>query len=41
MWNMFKINNKDTRTIALVSFIVNFEGISHIVLVFQLLNLNI
>ena len=57
---MFKINNKDTRTTSLTSFIividnaivfvdfprrsgvfvVNFEQISHIVLVFVLLTLN-
>ena len=30
VWNLFKVNNKDTRTI-------NFEQISHFVLVFLLL----
>ena len=33
--NMFKVNNKDTRTT-----IVSFEHISHLVLVFLLLTLN-
>ena len=33
---MFKVNNKDTRTGV---FIVNFEHISHLVLVFLLLTL--
>ena len=33
---MFKINNKD-KTVA---FVVNFENISHLVLVFLLLSLN-
>ena len=33
---MFKVNNKDTSV-----FIVNFEHISHLVLVFLLLTLNI
>ena len=35
---IFKVNNKDTRTrqdVVLVSFIINFEHTSHIVLVFQ------
>ena len=38
---MFKVNNKDTRTtpVGLVSFF-NFEHISHLVLVFLLLTLN-
>ena len=34
---MFKVNNKDTRTMPLASFgvfIVNFEHISHLVLMF-------
>ena len=35
---MFKVNNKDTRTTSV--FIVNFEYISHLVLVFLLLTLN-
>ena len=35
--NMFKVNNKDTRTGV---FIVNFEHISHLILVFLLLTLN-
>ena len=39
VWNMFKVNNKDTRTMPGV-FIVNFEHISHLVLVFLLLTLN-
>ena len=44
---MFKVNNKDTRTtLSVVAkrrsgvFIVNFEHISHLVLVFLLLTLN-
>ena len=36
MWNMFKVNNKDTRGGV---FIVNFEHILHIVLVFLLFTL--
>ena len=35
MWNMFKVNNKDKSI-----FIVNFEHISHLALVFLLLALN-
>ena len=35
VWNLFKVNNKDTRTI-----ITDFGQISHIVLVFPLLTLN-
>ena len=35
MWNMFKVNNSDTRTMLIAS---NFQLISHIVLVFLLLN---
>ena len=42
MWNMFKRENKVTRTTLLLSFsifiIVNFEHISHFFLVFILLN---
>ena len=41
--NVFKVNNKDTRTMPLASsgvFVVNFEHISHLVLVFLLLNLS-
>ena len=34
MWNKFKVNNKD------FVFIVNFEHILHLVLVFLLLTLN-
>ena len=37
VWNMFKVNNKGTRTTSLLSFWVfnvNFEQISHIVLCF-------
>ena len=34
---MFKVNNKDTRKDI---FIVNFEHISHVALVFLLLTLN-
>ena len=43
MWNMFKVNNKDTRRHWRRSglFIVNFEHILHLVLVFLLLTLNI
>ena len=40
---MFKANNKDTEMMPLESFcvfIVNFEHISHLVLVFLLLTLN-
>ena len=40
MWNLFKVNNKDTRTTSSGVFIVNFEMISHIALVFLLLILN-
>ena len=34
---MFKVNNKDTRFVV---FLVNFEKVSHIVLVVALLTLN-
>ena len=41
MQNLFKVSNKDSRTTSMTSFwrvfIVNFEEISHIVLVFPLL----
>ena len=38
---MFKVNNKDTRRKRRSGvFIVNFEHISHLVLVFLLLTLN-
>ena len=41
MQNMFKVNNNDTNGILLVgAFIVNFEHISHLVLVFLLLILS-
>ena len=43
MWNMFKVNNKDSRATVLASigvFIVNFEHISYFVLVFVLLTLS-
>ena len=42
MWNLFKVNNKDTRIKWRYSsvFIVNIEQISQIVLVFALLTLN-
>ena len=43
MWNMFKVNNKDARTMPLASFfffIVTFEHISHLILVSLLLILN-
>ena len=33
MWNMFKVNNKETKTTPMASFsvfIVNFEHISHL-----------
>ena len=41
MWNKFKINNKGTRTTRRSgAFIVNLELISHLVLVFLLLTLN-
>ena len=39
MWYLFKVNKKDIRTTSLTSgvFIVNFEQISHIVLILLLL----
>ena len=38
---MFKVNNKDTRTtVSSGIFVVNFEHISHVVLLFLLLTLN-
>ena len=39
---MFKVNNKDTRTttLAIDIFIVNFEDILHLFLVFLLFTLN-
>ena len=37
VWNMFKVNNKDTCSGV---FIINFEYVSHLVLVFLLLTLN-
>ena len=40
---MLKVNNNDTRKtpgVALVAFVVNFEYVSHLVLVFLLLTLN-
>ena len=40
---MFKVNNKDTRTTPMAFFsvlIVNFEHISHLVLVYLFLTLN-
>ena len=46
-WNLFKVNNKDTTTTSMASswcsslFIVNFEQISHIVLVFPFLILTL
>ena len=41
MWNMFKVNNKDTRTTPRSGvFIVNFEHISQLFLVFLLLTLS-
>ena len=43
MWSMLKVN-KDTRTTPVArlsdAFMVNFEHISHLVLVFLLLTLN-
>ena len=41
MGNLFKVNNEDTRTTPLTSFafIVNFEHVRHIVLVFLWLTL--
>ena len=36
---MFRVNNKDTRTTSSV-FIVSFEHISHLILAFLLLALN-
>ena len=43
VWNIWKVNNKYTRMTSCCSFgvfIVNFEQISHIVLIFPLLTLN-
>ena len=43
MWNLLKVNNKDAKTTSVMPFgvfIVNFEQISHIVLVVPLLTLN-
>ena len=45
MWNMFKVNNKDTRMMSNVDWmmsasIVDFEQISHLFLMFLLLTLN-
>ena len=43
MWNMFKVNNKDTKTSfydVLLVFLVNFEQILLLVPTFQLLTLN-
>ena len=39
MWNLFKVKNEDTRHRSGV-FIVNFEHILHLVLVFLLLTLS-
>ena len=45
VWDLFKVNNIDTRTTTSLTFfgvlMVNLEQISHIVLVFALLTLNI
>ena len=38
--NMFKVDNKDTMTSSCCAFIVNFEHISHISLVFLLMTLS-
>ena len=45
VWNLFKVNNKDTRQndvddVVLLSFFVNLTQISHIDMVFLLLTLN-
>ena len=40
MRNMFKVNNKDTRTTPFWCLIVNFGHISHLALVFLMLTLN-
>ena len=43
MWNLFKVNNKEIRTTSMTSlygFMVNFEQISNIILVFLFLILN-
>ena len=43
VWNLFIVNNKDTRKTSLTLFwcgIVNFEQILHIVMAFPLLTLN-
>ena len=39
VWNMFKVNIKDTRTMPSGVFIVNFERIPHLALMFLLLTL--
>ena len=36
MQNMFKVNNKDTRTISVAAYNVKFEHISHLLLVLLL-----
>ena len=43
VWNRLKVNNKNTRTVSLSSsdiFIVNFEHISHLFLLFLLSTFN-
>ena len=40
VWNMFKVDNKNTRKRRSGVFIVNFEQISHLFLVFLLLPMN-
>ena len=44
VWNMFKANNKNTRTMSVTNdvdiFFVNFQRISHLFLVFRMLALN-
>ena len=40
IWNLFKVNNKETRKIGSSVFTVNFEQISHIILATPLLILD-
>ena len=40
VWNILKVNNKDTRAQNDAMIIVNFEHISHLLLVFLLLTLS-
>ena len=40
MWNLFKVNNKERKTIRSSVLIVNFEQISHIIWTIPLLYLD-